>query len=461
MEIVIQNVEAKPTEQPLDTNLQLGADRKPNILVLNHTITDYTSGQTEALNKIVEFLHNGTPEFILAGYAGTGKSTIIENIYRYVREYKRYPAISSITHRALQVLREKLDFISDECFQTIHSMLYGAPDDRMKFSIGSPRVQPQRLTIIDEASMIPQDVLDDIRQACRYGKLLFIGDKYQLRPVGDDQKLLADPHAELTEVVRHESGILELATAIRNKQRIIVPAGKIDGVYRSKDDPVDLYLKKRQKTDNVIIITATNRERVNYNQRLRQALFGLLGSRNDLVPNESLISISNNDWFTNGSLFTVKEIIEEQGIAQAQIKLMGKSNNRNEFRTSIEDYHRFKIIDDQNRTISLFLFPITKQPSIYNAQIEELVHNEMDGYRYTDKSVVLATYGYAISCHKAQGGEWDYVIVDQTYFKTDPRWQYTAITRAAKRLYLHMKPYSKSKRVSVKRIKEWAQNATN
>ncbi len=451
------HIEEPPKVDPVDPSLSLGNNCTPDILALNAAISDYTGEQAEALTLIAKFLHNAESEFIMAGYAGTGKSTIVENIYRYVREYKKYPVISSITHRALQVIREKLTFIPDDVFQTIHSMLYGAPDDKMKFSIGSPKVQPKRLTIIDEASMIPQDILDDIRRACRYGKIIFIGDSYQLRPVGDDQKLLAKPNVQLTQVVRHESGILELATAIRNKRKIIIPKGKLDKVYRFTKDPVEIYLNKRENTDSIIIITATNKERVNYNQRIRQALFGMLGCRNDLVPKESLISISNNDWFTNGSVFSVKEILSEEGVAQAEIKLMGKKDDGGNPRTSIEDYHRFKIVDDQNRTIELFLFPITKQPSIYNAQIVELNHQGEDHYRQTNKRVALATYGYAISCHKAQGGQWERVIIDQTYFKTDPRWQYTAITRALKYVYLHMKPYGKKTRTSVKKIKEWAQ----
>lgn len=448
----------RESPQSADSSIYLQPDKVvPDILTLNTDVTEYTDKQTEALTKVAEFLHNNQREFILAGYAGTGKTTIVENIYRYVREYEKYPIISSITHRALQVIREKLAFIPDNSFQTIHSMLYGAPDSRMKFCIGSPKVQPKRLTIIDEASMIPQDVLDDIRRACRYGKIVFIGDKYQLRPVGDDQKLLANPDVELTEVLRHESGILELATAIRNKQIIIVPKGKMEGIIRCKADPVDVYLKKRAKTNSVIIITATNKERVNYNQSIRQALFGLTGQWNDLVLNESLISISNNDWFSNGSVFAVKDILAEQGVAQAQIKLMGKKDDEDNPRTSIEDYHRFKIVDDQNRTVRIFLFPITLQPSIYNAQIEELQRITDDGYKMTNKSVVLATYAYAISCHKAQGGQWERVIVDHTYFKTDPRWQYTAVTRASKKLYLHMKPYKRTKKTPVEQIKEWAQ----
>lgn len=448
----------KESPRAVDSSIYLKPDKQvADILTLNTGITDYAEKQIEALTKIVKFLHNNQREFVLAGYAGTGKTTIVENIYRYVQEYEKYPIISSITHRALQVLREKLTFIPNDSFQTIHSMLYGAPDMRMKFCIGSPKVQPKRLTIIDEASMIPQDVLNDIRQACRYGKVIFIGDSYQLRPVGDDQKLLVNPDVELTEVLRHESGILELATAIRNKERIIIPKDKMEGIVRCKANPVDVYLKKREKTASIIIITATNKERVGYNQSIRQELFGLTGQWNDLVLNESLISISNNDWFTNGSVFNVKDILAEQGVAQAQIKLMGKKDDNDNPRTSIEDYHRFKVVDDQDRTIRVFLFPITLQPSIYNAQIEELQRKHSDGYKMTDKSVVLATYGYAISCHKAQGGQWERVIVDHTYFKTDPRWQYTAVTRATHRLYLHMKPYGKKTRTSNKKIKEWAQ----
>jgi len=423
----------------------------PDIVGMNSSVDAHTSGQIEALLAIREFLHDsGRREFVLAGFAGTGKTTIVENIYRYVYGFAKYPAIMSITNKAIQVLRDKLPFISEDCFGTIHSALYGAPDDKMRFSIGSPKVQPKRLTIIDEASMIPDDILADVRRACRYGKIIFIGDGYQLRPVGDDQNMLDNPDVQLTEVVRHDNGILTLATAIRNKKKVIVPGGKMDGIVRCRKDPVDTFLVNRKSTDSIVVLVPTNKVRVNYNLRIRDAWFGMHGQMRDIVSGDSLISISNNNYLSNGATFSVAEILLDEGVKQTTLLAGGKE--------VVEDYHRYRIRDDEGRDFRVFLFPITKLPSIYNQQVEELkVRDEQGNVCDVNKSVVLATYGYAISCHKAQGGQWERVIVDHTWFKKDPRWLYTAVTRARERLYLHMAPYKNVSKMKVEKIQVLAE----
>ena len=90
----------------------------------------------------------------------------------------------------------------------------------------------------------------------------------------------------------------------------------------------------------------------------------------------------------------------------------------------------------------MFLFPQTRRSSIYNSQIPCLCINEV-----VDTSVVIATYGYAMTCHKAQGGQWPKVIINQSMFKDEPRWLYTAATRAQEKLFLNASNYNASERI--------------
>lgn len=299
-----------------------------------------------------------------------------------------------------------------------------------------------KVIVIDESSMIPQDILDDVRTARALGnaQVIFIGDSYQLRPVGQDQDLLHNPAIEMMQVCRHGSEILQLATAIRRSRRVIIPTSSMGNVAVIRQNPVAVYIKAKALSGDTIIVTATNRERVSYNKRIRKY--------RELDPpplfiDESLISISNNWFHSNGSVFTVKKIIGEQGRAETKIQ-------KDKETILVESYRRYTIEDEAGRQYRLFLFPDTLLPSIYNGEVEELKRSGTDGM--TDRMTVIATYAYAISCHKAQGGQWKDVVVDQTWFFDDPRWLYTALTRASERVHINTQPYYSGRAASALRV---------
>lgn len=417
-----------------------------SILDFNSVITKYTPDQRNALLAIAKMLMSGKKSFILAGYAGTGKTTLIENIYRYAKMIDRYPILTSITNRAVHVMRTKFSDVSEADYFTVHAALYGKPIDekKMVFDIGNPRdlYQLCDLCVVDEFSMVPVPIVDDLFNAgsakyeeggsCKsrlFSQLIFIGDAYQLRPVGDDHDYLRNPDYELTEVVRYDNGLLVLATAIRKTKRTVLPSYSFDNVYGFSDDPVSKYLGllNHKPDDSAILITATNKARVGFNRRIRKAMYGEHCA--PLEDGERLICISNNLHYSNGAIFNVVYTGDPISSGYINVERDGQKITCN--------YIMYNAILENGKQVPLYLFHDTLIASIYNGQIEEL-REIVDGGVMTNLNAVVATYGNCISCHKAQGGQWDNVVIHQNYFQDDPRWLYTALTRAIKAVYINM-----------------------
>lgn len=409
---------------------------------------EYTDDQLLALNAIVTFLKNPNVydvkqnTFKLAGYAGTGKTTIIENIFTYARDVLQYDVyVTAPTNAAIKVLVHnsrnwKSNFINhNEKFRTLHSLLYGEPDEdgnwhpKCNFSKG-------QLFIIDESSMIDTFINDDINKyvAIRGAKVIKIGDGFQLEPVGPDPQVLKNPDIEMKEVKRHSGMILDYVTKLRKRKRSFVPSITRNDVHVLPIDHLGgNWLVDVKNNNDSVFIVGTNKSRIHLNILARDYKFGE-ENKEVLKEFESMISISNSDTFKNSETFLIQKVFTIRQLNMIQTK---KGDELGECY-----YARIKV---NNVERELLFFPKTLRPSIYHAEIDvstipfDLEHL-IDVRRYRNKKlsrhVLITTYGYAITAHKSQGSQWEKVYIHNDFWGDNPRWLYTAASRAISLLTL-------------------------
>lgn len=351
---------------------------------------DFTLEQEAMLDRILEWRASGwrerDPYLTLGGYAGTGKTTLIS----YLAERWARVAILALCGKAVHVLRAK-----GARAQTIHNLLYvpyWTSDGKLRFR-KRHTLDDIETMIVDEASMIDHVLCMDILSF--RVPVLFVGDHGQLEPIGTNANLMVNPMLRLETVHRQarDNPILRLATAFREGRAVPFwkdPHGRLEVVSRRRFDHL--------VSPNVQIICGFNKTRHQVNARVR----ALMGNSKELVaPGEKLICLKNNRAFNifNGQQFTVVSVAHE--------------NKR-----TID----LKVEADDGRILTL---PCLRQ-QFGQEQNREFRSNE----------AALMDFGYCLTAHKAQGSEWDSVLVLEEIFKDwDPRrWRYTVVTRAKERL---------------------------
>lgn len=459
-------------------------------LVLNKIVSQFphapTSGQHEAIKRIANFIVKSTSgdTYLLKGYAGTGKTTIISALVKGLRGSGVKTFLLAPTGRAAKVM----SLYADKTAFTIHRKIYRpkqAEGAGVNYSL-APNQHSNTLFIVDEASMISDaslsgdqlfgnlnllgDLIDFIKsgQNCR---LLLVGDSAQLPPVGQlnspalDIKLLTNKyrlragHYELTEVVRQEkySGILENATELRSQisaagKNILLNANLPDFEKLNGQDLGDRLASDYSSLgpEEVVVICRSNRSANNYNRQIR---FTGMWMEEELNAGDYLMCVKNNyfwlesdspvGFIANGDMLKVTRIInfeEKFGLRFAQLAV------------ELTDYpgqpaFEVKVIMD-----SLY----TEAPALTKDQSADLFRKVGDSYPLaTSRTARFAAiskdpyyqalqikFAYAVTCHKAQGGQWKHVFVDQGYLTEEMldtgylRWLYTAITRATEKVYL-------------------------
>lgn len=396
-----------------------------------------TSQQLEGLNKVVSWAETAGPGdiFRIFGYAGTGKSTIVEQLAdRIGRERVVFTAF---TGKACEVLTRK------GCpAQTIHSLIYNAQTEgksRMaeirecleelhpkskearelnkelerlvkkalepSFGFNESRAQKTfediGFIIVDECSMIDQTVGEDL---IAVGKpLIVMGDPGQLPPpkgLGYFTPPNIKPDVMLTEIHRQSEDSAILTAATKARQNIPLRFGR-DGIYGEMAVIPRARLTTEQVLSADLIIVGTNKTRRTYNQRIRE----LKGFKGWPKQGERLICLKNNRAlnFQNGGLF---EVIEDAVYIALDDQLCVKVKNLNT-----------DVIVECNMWAFHFRDEEPSRP----------------WWEYD--SACEFYYGYAITCHKAQGSQANHVLVidESKYFRADAsKWLYTAITRAAR-----------------------------
>jgi exodeoxyribonuclease-5 len=350
-----------------------------------------TEEQAEALSCIQDWLDDGGDEFRLGGYAGTGKTTMLRHL---VQSVDKRPIVCAFTGKACSVLRKKGIPAS-----TIHSVIYepADPDSRNhEWRLKPIHKLDGDFFIVDEASMISRELYEDMKSFLV--PILFVGDPGQLEPVGDNPNLMADPDFVLQTIHRQaaENPILRLASDVRGGAGIPLGVREKQLVTTTWPAPVTNMLMADQ------IIVGANATRRNWNQVIR-AEKGFKGG--PICVGEKVIVLRN---------------CRENQLFNGQILFVDSVNYENDTTWDVNAR------DEQGLRFDRL--------KLWKKGFEGKTPNSDDRL---PKRAVFADYGYVITCHKAQGSEWDNVIVfdcGQSALWDVRRWRYTAITRAAKAL---------------------------
>lgn len=409
------------------------------------TSIEFTDGQKQALNKVYKFLQSKDRFFLLAGYSGCGKTTIAENIAKATKANLMAP-----TNAAVNRLKEKINSPMLG-FSTIHGAIFSPSSKSNKFFVDRSLKQGKTY-IVDECSMIDKYVLEVlIKQANEKNcKLIFMGDSFQLEPVGENPYIfewekrypddfLAHNKYELTEVKRYDGSLLKIATDMRINKK---------AAFHQPDESdlslVDRFSKNLAKdiaeNNNYVVLTSTNERRVKYNDKIRAHRFKNFDLTYHAQNNDILVSVSNSSLYSNGEIFTINN-----ATLLKEFEILTESRDDKE--------KTYKALLYRHGGQLTLLIPELVEPSLHGQQIanavkdhkmslpEDLhkmliseVTNRQGAKRtFFNKDVTIATYGYAISCHKAQGQEWDNVYIDASWLMPvwdSAKWFYTAITRA-------------------------------
>lgn len=417
-----------------------------NILNRRKVKIAYTSDQKNALLKIDKFLKGNDKVFLLAGYAGTGKTTLVENIVN-----SGVGTVSAPTNKAVKVIADKLKGFVHVDAATLHSLMYKLDPDSGRFIL-SPKLKGTGKILIDEASMIDTRMLNDLLKVIGRGKIIFLGDGFQLPPVGNNPDLFnstmfGDNKVEMTKVMRTaSSNLLDFATYLRSVKKHTKIDDAINdiqdsnlSVAKSRGEALSDVVAMNKRGDNVTYITFTNANRINANKLIRAGL----GKNNVIYPDDTLMALSNTNAAKNGEVTSLKELGITGDIKTKTIEV----NYRNSLKGTTSKETVVLVRDD----VKVYaLLPYTTEASMSandlidslyeykDSDIEEF-KNSLSGTMNEANEIFLDgvfTYGYAITAHKSQGSQWDHVYVDQDFLtKSDEdnaRWLYTAITRAAK-----------------------------
>ena len=453
-----------------------------------------TPEQTVAINRLAGFVNDRTPRqvFLLKGYAGTGKTSIISSLVRTMIGHHRRVVLMAPTGRAAKVFSNTSGF--QAC--TIHKKIYRQKSllDADSFQLDR-NLHEQTLFLVDEASMISTEglsgstfgtgrLLDDLISYVYSGKdcrLLMLGDDAQLPPVGELESPALSAQALslyglgvqefcLENVMRQlqESGILHNATVLREYTRdVAMPGGfrfKLDGfkdvVKISGSDLIETLSTcySRDGIDETMVLCRSNKRAITYNNGIRNTI---LDREDELCRGDSVMIVKNNYYWT-------ERMIAEEGdsytnipsfIANGDIAVIRRVRRQRElYGFRFEDATlSFPDYDDLEMEVTLLLDTLhSEAPSLTRQESERLFSNVMEDYADIPSrkekmkklrenehfNALQIKYAYAVTCHKAQGGQWKNIFIDQGFVPEDGRdveyyrWLYTALTRATQTVYL-------------------------
>ncbi len=434
-----------------------------------------TLSQKKVVEKLSEYLSSSDYSriFVLNGYAGTGKTTLISALVAVLRETGVKSVLLAPTGRAAKVLTR---YSGQQAF-TIHKRIYRQrtnADYESKYSLDMNKEQGA-VFIVDEASMLSDSsgdgqifgsgsLLEDLITYVRKGRdcrLILVGDNAQLPPVGADYSPALEPSAllhygdvtytSMDDVVRQsvESGILFNATMVRCMlENNLCEIPRFD-LSRPDIEAIDggEFLEKLQDCydtygrDETIVVTRSNKRANRFNEGVRRYI---LSAEEAIESGDMLMVVKNNYHYTiaNGDIARLKKIRRFEdfyGFHFADAVL------------SFADY------DDTEIECKILLDTIASEsPSLTREESRRLFDEVEKDYtdiksrikRYKEIrenphfNAVQVKFAYAVTCHKAQGGQWRAVFVDRCLFGDEPmtkdmlRWLYTAVTRATDKLYL-------------------------
>ncbi len=432
------------------------------------------------MDQFLDADFNHKPTYILRGYAGTGKTSVISALVRSLPKLHYKAMMVAPTGRAAKVMTAYTGRLAF----TIHKIIYRPKGDK-----GSPITgfEPQKnyyqntIFVVDEASMLADDtvggqnlLVDLIQFVFQHpsNRLMLIGDTAQLPPVGSlkspglDKNYLIHHYrlevleAELTEVMRQQldSGILFNATRLRqevNKEKPVISfqSKSFKDFFRMTSERLEeglRYAYDKYGVENTIVITKSNKMAVRYNQYIRHTIHFyeeeidagdiLMIVRNNYVymaDSEKVNFLANGDFV---EVIKIRSFEECYGLrfATLELRLIDYPD---------EPYFEAKVILDTLYTDTPSL-GAEQSRALYQQVLEdhEGVENKKERMEMVRKDPYLnalqVKFAYALTCHKSQGGQWNAVFVDQGFLAEDQldtgyiRWLYTAVTRATDELFM-------------------------
>lgn len=387
--------------------------------------------QKQGLDLAIDRYMNKKKYTVISGYAGTGKSTLVKFIISALPDINPETDVvyTSFTGKATQVLQKK----GNKNVSTLHRLLFESiPKPDGTFFRKPVEIIPYKIVVVDECSMVPKDLL---QRLLKYNvHIICLGDPGQLPPINkeDDNHILDNPHIFLDEIMRQEeeSEIIKLTMDIR--------AGKTLSEFKGKEVQI---LNKNELSTGMLqwadqIICSTNATRVMINNQMRE-LLGREGAPQDgdkviCLRNNWDIYSDNDNPLVNGTIGYLKDSFETflklpWNISSDKKGKTVKILNAEFISDTDESYGK---LDMDEKLI------VEGEPGLD----WKTAYNMGRNWRYQNAIPEQFTYGYAITCHKAQGSEWDNVLVIEEGFPYDKeehiKWLYTACTRAAKRLVI-------------------------
>ena len=466
---------------------------------LPYSANDQQVAVVGALSRFVNTPTNADCAFILNGYAGTGKTSLTGALVRNLERHKRPVLLLAPTGRAAKVFSANS---GGHAAFTIHRKIYRHNPDAETGGYDAPAPAENKyrnaVFIVDEASMIGvadergTNLLEDLITFVFSGencRLILMGDTAQLPPVGAERSPAMNPDtlramgvkvtlATLTETARQaaDSGILFNATRLRKAMAAItrlaagsplpVPHLKSEGfddvvVVEGTDLP-DILQNTYDCADNgpadSILITRSNKRAVEYNAAIRsQVLYReeeiergdmLIVSRNHYFPKRT----EGLDFIANGDIITIERVYGTEaryGLRFADVRISIAAPDNPERLIELDT----KIVLDTLTDPAANLSPEVRNNLYYTLLADNGPYGNMPmparlwAVRKNEYWTALhVKYAYAVTCHKAQGGQWHNVFVDLAYIPEDAfgltlyRWLYTAVTRARTRLFLIAPP---------------------
>ena len=422
--------------------------------------------------------------FVISGYAGTGRTSVLGAFVRALSSYKVNTVLLAPTGRAAKVFSHK----SGQDAFTIHKHIYRRKS-KVEISAGlslQQNIYKNTVFFVDEASMIgdytiskdggvsSRNLLEDLFEYVYSGhncKLILIGDNGQLPPVGSDyspalstdylqsnfSQLIIDSF-ELKEVLRqsHDSSILKNATLLRNTEWVDYPKFQLEkntDLVRITGNELQDELESSYNNygqEDTILITRSNKQANLYNQHIR----GRILWHEEMLCSGDCLMVVKNNYFWLGDETKIGFIANGELIKIVRVKKVEEQHGF-EFAHVIVRFVDYEDLGDVELIIHTESI-LAEGPNLPRERMKELffsVEKDYSHIRYKKDryDAILADpyfnalqvkYAYAVTCHKSQGGQWANVYIDQGFINDDVlnkdyyRWLYTALTRATDKVYL-------------------------
>ena len=428
---------------------------------------------------------------LLKGYAGTGKTSLLAALVRTLGQLQQRVMLLAPTGRAAKVLSAYAGFPA----YTIHRKIYRQKSiTDMDIFQNDVNLQQDTLFIVDEASMIANDahdntvfgsgrLLDDLMHyvySCEGCRLVLVGDTAQLPPVGEEESPalsrtmlegygMVVTELQLTQVVRQleESGILWNATMLRsliqNDEMAAFPKLRGKTFPDVKALPGDELIEALEQsyrtygTDGTIVVTRSNKRANIFNNGIRTRIL----DHEEELSSGDLIMVAKNSYYWTEREQAANGVASDTMafIANGDVAVVRRLRNERSFYgfRFADAVLVFPDYDNREMEVTVLLDTLQSEaPALTRQQQEALFQGVWEDYpELTNKrdrmkrlrqdpyyNALQIKYAYAVTCHKAQGGQWEHVYIDQGFITEDMltpdyfRWLYTALTRATEQVYL-------------------------